>query len=74
MNILILNVNEGTIISITKNGKIPGKGGLSIGIIIVIVIVGILFLCGIAFLIIKFVIKKRIYLGNKMVLFLMELK
>jgi hypothetical protein len=65
MNILILNVNEGTIISITKNGKIPGKGGLSIGIIIVIVIVGILFLCGIAFLIIKFVIKKKDLSGEQ---------
>ena len=59
-NKLILNINEGTRVSISSNGKTyEKKGVLKTGIIICIVIVGFAILCGISFLIIKFVIKKK---------------
>jgi hypothetical protein len=60
INKIILNVNEGTIISISPNEKInEKKDGLQIGLIIGIVIAGFILLSGISFFIVKYAIKKK---------------
>ena len=60
INKLILNSNEGTIISISSSEKRTGKKeGLQIGIIIAIVISGFVLLVGISFFIVKYAIKKN---------------